>query len=211
MYVSKWGPFKSLFLQCGIASYQTHLQLQYQPGARRMRPRTVRRYVQANIFIYTHSHTWIHTVHIHTHIHPCTYISIPPYYVWRYMQTNIFIYTIHIHAFTLCIFIHTYIHTHTHPYLHIHMHTHRHSYIYMFIHTHMHLHIHTHTHKYWADQKVCLVLSQNKIFFIFFEELCRTLYPLTEQTFLPNAIYSYLHTCIFIYIHVHTKIHKYTT
>ena len=164
MYVSKWGPFKSLFLQCGIASYQTHLQLQDQPGARRMRPRTVRRYVQAK-YIYIHTFTYMHSH---------------------------------------CAYSYTHISTHTHPYLHIHMHTHRHSYIYMFIHTHMHFHIHTHTHKYWAGQKVCLVLSQNKIFFIFFEELCGTLYPLTEQSFLPNTIYSYLHTCIFI-THMYTQ------
>ena len=115
---------------------------------------------------------------------------------------------IYIHTFTYmhshCAYSYTHISTHTHPYLHIHMHTHRHSYIYMFIHTHMHFHIHTHTHKYWAGQKVCLVLSQNKIFFIFFEELCGTLYPLTEQSFLPNTIYSYLHTCIFI-THMYTQ------
>ena len=152
MYVSKWSPFKSVFLQCGIASYQVLLQLQYHSGARRMRPRTVRRYVQANIFVYTHSHTCVHTVHIHTHIYPHMYISIPPYYVQRYMKTNIFIYT------------HTCIHT-----VHIHTHIYPHTYIsippysctctYMFIHTYMHFHIHTYTHKYWVGQKVCLVLS----------------------------------------------------
>ena len=202
MYVSKWSPFKSVFLQCGIASYQVRLQLQYHSGARRMRPRTVRRYVQANKFVYTHSHTCVHAVHIHTHIYPHTYISIPPYYVQRYMQTNIFIYT-HTHT---CI--HT-VHIHTHIYPHTYMSIPPYScaYTYMFIHIYMHFHIHTYTHKYWVGQKVCLVLSQNKTFFIFLEEIYWTLYSITEQTFLPNAIYSYLPTCIFIYPHVHTHKH----